>query len=832
MNPLLENNQSAISSQPETVSNTSSKDKNDKDSGRSLNKGSNKGKGKGKPQTRDQVTKDKKPASGESNPSSAKGGKPAGEPDSAPQKKDKPPKPKGIKGNNTLARHASAYKLVVDTNGPSGTFYFSKASCTRFNTDLAINLWVEIVRDLAGLSSASRFKLYLNKNRANLAKIVQRAVEISDMIIQSSNPISTIQGIVQSQTEIALVLNAIPGEGIERVRATLQFLRFLKRIDDNPYDRRDRGELTSFINVQNELKLMQQTQRRRCADDRQGERSTYTTVAYDFYMQYVKDAVQFLLKDYTPIYSHRVKSDVGLIGIPTGAIQEDSSKTLAEKLSVLAGYRGTPYCRFSTTRELKDLTYRRLKPSDRLPKTIENTDEENLKQAYREYVNNLARPTEVPFHTTRMAVVPKNYKVGRLIGVEPIIYTYFSRIVGETIDLCLSTATDGRVNLHDQSINQKLAKEGSSTIAFTKQTYHDYNYITPKGRRPYWRLDPKPRRLAYRLCTVDQSSASDRVMVDFVREAFPQSIVTDLERYRPTHYTINGVDRPLACFATMGSRLTFPVETTVFLALEMVAVYLSLSFGDDRVSWEETLSYCGAYGDDGVIPSFAYELYVHLLTFFGFEVNQSKSFSSGSVTEEGLEDDFIFRESCGKDYMNGIDVSSTYYPRGGLKISDASSIISMIEMQHHLMEFQLYSAGRYLASVLREFIPGLTESCIGSEYMDIWAYEPEIFYSSPRSLTRRSPGTDRCLVAGEVPRVEVHSHFRYTYPKHDKVLPDILEEFLFECFLKYGPEYAVVIQNSLESEYNVKLFIPGGPTLKEDKAPLYLRPVGIVEYKG
>jgi hypothetical protein len=51
------------------------------------------------------------------------------------------------------------------------------------------------------------------------------------------------------------------------------------------------------------------------------------------------------------------------------------------------------------------------------------------------------------------------------------------------------------------------------------------------------------------------------------------------------------------------------------------------------------------YGDDIIIPTYAYEHLIQLLTALGFVINRDKSFGTGA-----------FRESCGADYYYGINV--------------------------------------------------------------------------------------------------------------------------------------------------------------------------------
>ena len=93
----------------------------------------------------------------------------------------------------------------------------------------------------------------------------------------------------------------------------------------------------------------------------------------------------------------------------------------------------------------------------------------------------------------------------------------------------------------------------------------------------------------------------------------------------------------------MGNGFTFEVESLIFWALtESVVDFLELS--DRRV---------GVYGDDIVVSTEAVTLLREVLSFAGFTFNEGKSFWSGN-----------FRESCGKHYFSGTDVTPFYIRKG------------------------------------------------------------------------------------------------------------------------------------------------------------------------
>jgi hypothetical protein len=83
----------------------------------------------------------------------------------------------------------------------------------------------------------------------------------------------------------------------------------------------------------------------------------------------------------------------------------------------------------------------------------------------------------------------------------------------------------------------------------------------------------------------------------------------------------------------MGNGATFAIETLIFAAL-------SFATGSKRFS---------VYGDDIIIEKEYVEDLFTLLKFFGFRINEDKSFTEGP-----------FRESCGVDVFSGEEVTPFY----------------------------------------------------------------------------------------------------------------------------------------------------------------------------
>jgi hypothetical protein len=100
----------------------------------------------------------------------------------------------------------------------------------------------------------------------------------------------------------------------------------------------------------------------------------------------------------------------------------------------------------------------------------------------------------------------------------------------------------------------------------------------------------------------------------------------------------------------MGSAVTFPVETLLFLAITLAAC---LTAQRQRVCLRTIRELAGrvaVFGDDIVVPNECRELVIRGLEYLYFKINIDKSFWNGK-----------FRESCGVDAYNGHIITPAYY---------------------------------------------------------------------------------------------------------------------------------------------------------------------------
>jgi hypothetical protein len=101
------------------------------------------------------------------------------------------------------------------------------------------------------------------------------------------------------------------------------------------------------------------------------------------------------------------------------------------------------------------------------------------------------------------------------------------------------------------------------------------------------------------------------------------------------------------------------------------------------------------YGDDIIVPV-EFALAVHdELENFGFRVNVDKSFWTGK-----------FRESCGKEYYDGHDITIIRQRRVlPTRRRDAQEIISAVSLRNQLFKKGLHGTVEYLDQLISDLIP-------------------------------------------------------------------------------------------------------------------------------
>lgn len=210
----------------------------------------------------------------------------------------------------------------------------------------------------------------------------------------------------------------------------------------------------------------------------------------------------------------------------------------------------------------------------------------------------------VKISTGKLQFVPKNAKTYRSIVVEPVLNSFAQKGIGSFI----------KTKLRKVGIDLRTQAERNKRLA---------------------------RRASFdgSLATIDLSSASDTISKELVAELLPYDWYSFLSSYRTGVVSYKGESITLEKFSSMGNGYTFELETLIFWALSWACTAV------ERLDCREVC----AFGDDIIIPVEATQLLFEVLSYCGFEVNTEKSFVDGP-----------FRESCGGDYVRGIDIRPYY----------------------------------------------------------------------------------------------------------------------------------------------------------------------------
>jgi len=283
---------------------------------------------------------------------------------------------------------------------------------------------------------------------------------------------------------------------------------------------------------------------------------------------------------------------------------------------------------------------------------------------YQDRVTFLTPEQERP---VRVIAVPKTMKTPRIIAIEPVAMQYVQQAIARRLvrELTASKLCGPLIGFKHQPPNQQLAFEGSITGT---------------------------------LATLDLSDASDRVSNQHVLDLFrPYPFLSEMVqgcRSRKADVDGHGVIR-LAKYASMGSALTFPVEAMLFLSIAVAGVAKARSI---PVSFKLIKSLRGqvrVYGDDIVVPVDSAETVISLLSDFGHKVNTDKSFWTGQ-----------FRESCGKDYFAGHDVTPCRVRRVfPTRRSNVEEVESLVSLRNQLYQLGYWETARWLDDKVEAILP-------------------------------------------------------------------------------------------------------------------------------
>lgn len=294
---------------------------------------------------------------------------------------------------------------------------------------------------------------------------------------------------------------------------------------------------------------------------------------------------------------------------------------------------------------------------------------------WRDYLERSQSGSVVPGTPNPVKVigVPKTLETLRIIAVEQTAVMYMQQAIRHSIEdgIRRSKYAFSYICYDSQIPNQELARLGSS-----------------KGE----------------LATLDLSDASDMVSNQLVRTMLKSHPIAfeaiDATRTRTADVQGHGVMR-LAKYASMGSALCFPFEAMVFATIIFVQlhrVYPELPWKSLR---ERFLGLVRVYGDDIIVPVEHAQGVADLLEAYGLKVNRNKSFWTG-----------MFRESCGKEYYAGSDVTIArirrMLPERRMPRDErVEAIVCAVALRNNLFHKGYYVTCDFLDEILLDHLNGV-----------------------------------------------------------------------------------------------------------------------------
>jgi hypothetical protein len=341
----------------------------------------------------------------------------------------------------------------------------------------------------------------------------------------------------------------------------------------------------------------------------------------------------------------------------------------------------------------------------------------------------------------KFQAVPKNYKIDRGICMEPPYQQFKQKLLA---DLLVKRYTANAeefpgIELSKPEYNRLAAMQGSCDGS---------------------------------LVTIDLSNASDAISTLDVLSLFPDSLIDSYLDSRSTiiEYDIDpkgkskkkSTGKVRSYFgATMGQGETPILQSILNLGICYLASYYNWIYsGESPELWrsKDQGRNIYVYNDDIIVSDTIAETVLDLLTIFGYQVNENKTFTGFDLTDFVL----TYRESCGGEFVCGYDISQQYWPRTPFqpgKVSKEENILLfakyLCNIQHTVCDYP--NANEFLSGLLK---PYLGFAPIGTPYDCIWSnFAPLKF----KTLKGRGPIEHRQrLIVSEI-KVEYaeDNHQRY-----------------------------------------------------------------------
>jgi hypothetical protein len=181
------------------------------------------------------------------------------------------------------------------------------------------------------------------------------------------------------------------------------------------------------------------------------------------------------------------------------------------------------------------------------------------------------------------------------------------------------------------------------------------------------------------------------------------------------------------------------MEAMVFLTVVFLGIEAELGHRLTKKDVKHLSRRVRVYGDDIIVPVGFAEPVVRSLQSFGFAVNRTKSFWTGR-----------FRESCGKEYYSGQDVSPIKFRRVfPTKLEHVNELVSLVSFRNLLYEKGLWKTAFMLDKRISKVLPYYPKVQAGSSALGAHTFLPyEVERYHP---TLHKPLVMAYVVSGELP---------------------------------------------------------------------------------
>lgn len=540
-------------------------------------------------------------------------------------------------------------------------------------------------------------------------------------------------------------LLGVLASGLPSVEALLDALRFLKRFTPIGADKLRAKTISDFISILNETNWGLQNSKLIDPEiiytPRETEHFPWVTE--------IKNTLKYILRDFRKHY------DIACCKFSNGVCSD--GKNLVEKLGALSfvqsdlqDYHGYHPRQFPIQEAIRLASNKRkcksLREGDRFITDVFSKKGE-------------ARSLFIP----AVNAVPKSLKAFRIIAPESSFVSFHMQAVREALVNCMKGCKyDKLFDCTDQEPNRVAAFEAS----FGKD--------------------------GVKLATIDLSAASDRQARHVMRYFLPTDVWEIFDLYSPIKIAVDDKLYAPSIFLTSGNPSTFMMLGIFVLSICLAGYNIHKSYS--RLKKDVRLAYPLVIGDDAVVDLRTFDEVIDIFERCGLKVNYEKTFSGH------------YRESCGVEYVDGFPTTTEYWPRKEVKDPNLGSmpedICTLTALQHRL--FWNSRIRGFLTDLVLSEYPGMTDSEVGAECVDLWAIYPRDWIGRGRCRIKQgmttkdlSPSIVESGCMDRRDHITVRQEKSPLWDKLSKEQKEAVEVYFYYRWLAVGPQYATPLDELL-----------------------------------